>query len=205
MVPVSGSDAIQEQTARRRPGGRSARLRDAVMDATYSLALERGFSGFSVSDIAERAGVHQTSIYRRWGTRERLLVDAVHSRVDRAAPIPDTGSLRGDLRSFLEGVAAFMRTPEGLLLSRLAVTPSEDRTLLETRTRYWQRAITNAATMFERAAARGEVSPDVDGPTSVEILVAPLWYRALVTGQDLDEAFLEAVVRVALEGLRAHA
>lgn len=175
------------------------------MDATYSLALERGLSGFSVADVAERADVHQTSIYRRWGTRERLLVDAVRARVDRAAPVRDTGSLRGDLRSFLEGVAAFMRTPEGLLLSRLAVTPSEDPTLLETRTQYWQRAITNAATMFERAAARGEVSPDVDGPTSVEILVAPLWYRALVTGQDLDEAFLEAVVRVALEGLRAHA
>lgn len=175
------------------------------MEATFSLALERGFSGFSVSDIAERAGVHQTSIYRRWGTRERLLVDAVHSRVDRAAPIPDTGSLRGDLRSFLEGVAAFMRTPEGLLLSRLAVTASEDPALLETRTQYWQRAITNAATIFERAAARGEVSPDIDGPTSVEILVGPLWYRAIVTGQDLDEAFLEGVARVALEGLGAHA
>lgn len=175
------------------------------MHATYSLALERGLTGFSVADVAERADVHQTSIYRRWGTLEELLVDTMRSRVDEAAPVPDSGSLEGDVRAFLESIAAFMRSPEGLLLSRLAVAAGENPVLLESRAKYWHRVLANAATIFERASARGEVSPDSDPSTSVEILVAPLWFRALVTGDCLDDAFIEAIMRTVLAGPGLHA
>lgn len=186
---------------RRRTGGRSARVRAAVLEATYALALERGLSGFGVADVAERAGVHQTSVYRRWGDRDGLLVDAVRSRVDEAVPVPDTGSLEGDVRAFLGAVAAFMRTPEGLLLSRLAVAAGESRALVATRTDYWEQVLTDAARMFERAADRGETNTSVTPSATVEILVGPLWFRALVTGEDIDGAFVEAVARTTLTGL----
>lgn len=188
--------------SRRRTGGRSARVRAAVLEATYTLALERGLTGFSVADVADRAGVHQTSVYRRWTDRERLLVDAVRSRIDEAAPIPDTGSLEGDLCAFLEATAAFMRTPEGLLLSRLAVTAGESPALLAPRTEYWNQVLTSAAKMFERASARGEITTNIAAAAAVEIIVGPLWFRALVSGADLDAAFVKAITHTALTGLR---
>jgi len=60
------------ETTRRRPGGRSARVRRAVLDATLELVNAHGLDGVTVAEVAERAGVHETSIYRRWRTREEL-------------------------------------------------------------------------------------------------------------------------------------
>lgn len=189
------------RTPRRRTGGRSARVRAAVLESTYALALERGLTGFSVADVAERAGVHQTSIYRRWTDRENLLVDAVRSRIDAAAPVPDTGSLDGDVHAFLETIAAFMRTPEGLLLSRLAVAAGENPALLAARNAYWQPVLAGAAEIFERASARSEIRTNIAPSAAVEILVGPLWFRALVIGGDLDGAFVTAIAQTVLTGL----
>ena len=180
-------------------------MRAAVLEATYALALERGLGGFGVADVAERAGVHQTSIYRRWGDREGLLVDAVRSRIEKAAPVPDTGSLEGDVRAFLTSVAEFMRTPEGVLLSRLAVAAGESPALLATRTEYWEQVLSSAARMLERAGSRGEIRTSIAASAAVEILVGPLWFRALVTGEDLDDGFVEAIIHTALTGLRRSA
>ena len=187
----------------RRTGGRSARVRAAVLAATVEALLDGGLSSLSVADVAERAGVHQTSIYRRWGTKDNLVVDALLSRVGTEAPIPDTGSLEGDLRAFVSESAAFMATPLGAALARVAVAMGDSPELAEIRHEYWSRALSNAGRMFERAATRGELAREVDPQVAVEAIAGPLYMRMLLTGQALDPEFLNGVVDTVLHGTQA--
>src|SRR5271168_5422754 len=83
--------------ARRRTGGRSARVVAAVHDAVNELVGQGNPRQVTVAEIAERAGVNPTSIYRRWGTLEALVLDVEAARLP---PIPDTGNLRGDLLAY---------------------------------------------------------------------------------------------------------
>src|SRR5215471_3951264 len=112
-----------------RLGGRSARVREAVLTAAFAELQEHGYSGFSIEAVARRSGVHKTTIYRRWPTREALLVYALDTRSDRETPIADTGSLRADLRQFGEMVLAKLTSPNGNALLKslvLAVDESPD-------------------------------------------------------------------------------
>jgi AcrR family transcriptional regulator len=197
----SGTAVTPGAVPRRRLGGRSAKVRSAVLEATFELAKEHGLAGFSITDVAQRAGVHPSSIYRRWGTREGLLVDALLSGVGSMAPIPDTGTLRGDLRAYLRASAAVMRDPEGALLLRLAVTMGDTASLRAVRDDYWTKAVQNASIMFDRAIERAELPLDVKVRDAVEYLVAPLYMRTLVTGGELDDEFLDGVVDMMLQGL----
>src|SRR5512132_695784 len=81
----------------RRPGGRSARVRAAVLRATIAELLRTGYAGLSVEAVADRAGVHKTTVYRRWGTLQQLVTDALLAHVSAKVPQPDTGTLRSDL------------------------------------------------------------------------------------------------------------
>src|ERR1700689_682516 len=96
-----------QHEVRHRPGGRSARIRQSVIEATMAVLRDRGWDRFSIAEVASRAGVHETSIYRRWGTRERLATDALPAPGAKALPVPDTGSLRGDLAGFAAGICQY--------------------------------------------------------------------------------------------------
>ncbi|MGH3166186.1 MAG: TetR family transcriptional regulator, partial [Trebonia sp.] len=81
---------------RARLGKRGEALRRAVLDAAVLEIAEAGAEAASVQSVAARAGVHETSIYRRWKSRENLFLDAIIDRAQAVVPVPDTGSLRGD-------------------------------------------------------------------------------------------------------------
>src|SRR5438132_14252115 len=99
--------------AARKPrlGGRSARVRQAVLNAAFAELGEKGYDGFNMEAVARRSGVHKTTVYRRWPTRDALVVDALDSRGDRHSPISVTGSLRADLRVFAEDAVAKLSPP----------------------------------------------------------------------------------------------
>ena len=88
------------QRIRRRVGGRSARVQESVLKSVFELLGEKGPSDFSIADVAARAGVHETSIYRRWPSRETLIIEACRNFAEDVMPIPDTGALRTDLIAF---------------------------------------------------------------------------------------------------------
>ena len=100
-----------EPNRRPRPGGRSARVRAAVLQATLELLAETGYDGAELPEVARRAGVHPTTIYRRWGTKSRLVGEAILERSRPLSPTPDTGSLRTDLERLLLEGAGLVRTP----------------------------------------------------------------------------------------------
>jgi AcrR family transcriptional regulator len=186
----------------RRPGGRSARVRAAVLRATLNALLDGAADDLSIREVAQRAGVHETSIYRRWGTRANLILDAVLSEIEAAVPIPDTGSLRGDLLDLLTAIAAFITTPVGQVLLRLALRNDLPESQ-DVRERFWAERFTTGQTVLERAQARGELRPGLDYRLVTETLVGTLYARLLLTRGPIDDTLVAQVVDLILAGIAA--
>lgn len=175
-------------------------MRAAVLEATVDALLQHGIDGLSVGDVAQRAGVHETSIYRRWGTKTNLALDAVLSRTQAEIPDPDTGSLRGDLLALLRGIAAFVGTPLGELLLRMGLR--QDLPEYEAaRAQFWTTRAAVASAALDRAGVRGELRAGVDHRLAFEMLIGPLHVRLLLTREPLDDGFLSDVVDLILAGI----
>ncbi len=181
---------------RARPGGRSANVRRKVLESALALLIERGPAEFSIGAVAARAGVNETSIYRRWGTKSALALDACLDFAAERLPLPDTGSLSEDLVELLRGVVRLLQSRQGAAL--LAMSLAQSPEAQELRRDYWRERLGLAASLVERGAARGEIAPAVDGARLIEFLVAPLFFRTLVSLQPLEEAPLEQMVAEAL-------
>jgi AcrR family transcriptional regulator len=194
----------QDNAVRRRYGGRSARVRSAVLDATVEVLRDLGWGQFSLAEVASRAGVHETSIYRRWGTRERLVVEALLLAGDQHLPIPDTGSLHDDLVAFARELAQYLTTPLGAALAQALVAPVEDDlAMADARTQYFQARFQLASVIVNRAVLRGEL-PDgamTDGAMALEMLCAPLHFRYLVSHQPIDNELVHRLADLMIQAL----
>ncbi|WP_369386662.1 TetR/AcrR family transcriptional regulator [Streptomyces sp. CG1] len=186
---------------RRRTGGRSARVRSAVLDATLEAMAEHGADGVAIRDVARRAGVHETSVYRRWTSVEQLILDALLSYSQQQLPVPDTGLLRDDLLTFGRSVAAYLATPLGTALTRSMAATGDDAALAASRAQFWQSRFELAQVMIERGMARGELPADADAALLLELLISPLHFRALLTRMPIDDHFVEQTVDTLLHGL----
>lgn len=185
----------------RRTGGRSARVRDAVLHATLEAMTEYGPDAVSTSEIARRAGVHGTSIQRRWGSRENLILDALLSYSLEHLPIPDTGTLRGDLIAFARSMAEYLATPLGAALARTMAVAVDDSTLAASRARFWRARYDTARVIIDHAIDRRELSAGTDAQLALELLVAPLHFRSLLTRQPIDNALIDRIVDTLIGGL----
>jgi AcrR family transcriptional regulator len=176
-----------------RPGGRSARIRDAVMAATAQELLVVGFADLSLARVAERAGVATTTVRRRWGTRARLVADMLDGHAITAVPDPERDTLSADLRAFARGVAHALDdgTVKKFLRGMFALPPEE---LAPIQAAYWQARVNVADRIVARAVARGEVPAGTSGWAVLERVLAPIWMRRLVTDLPVDEAFLDRLV-----------
>ncbi len=191
----NGRDAV-----RRRPGGRSARVQAAVFEATFQLLEEGGYEGLSMASIAERAGVHETSLYRRWKTKEQLVLDAVNHRVAQGIPVPDTGALRSDLVAVLQSLRLFLQSTVGQTLLQTAVATLHLPELCAFRQEHWRQRRAHLHILFDRAIARGELSPQVDCQLLLETLSGIVYMRLFVVNEPVDEMLPERVVDLILLG-----
>ncbi|GED97705.1 TetR/AcrR family transcriptional regulator [Gordonia crocea] len=179
---------------RPRPGGRSARVRRAVLDATLGLVLDHGIGALTVAAVANRAGVAETTVYRRWPSTTDLVADAVADVAERDNPLPDTGTFAGDLDQLARQIAALLSRPGmGRLLGATAAM-SSDPNMAAAREKYWRMRFAASAPVVDRAIARGEIPAGTASYDVLEALAAPLYLRVLVTDQPLDEAFVRRCV-----------
>lgn len=184
---------MNERQRARRPGGRSARVRAEVHQAVTELISERGYGNFTVGEVAAHAGVADSSIYRRWGSLETLLTDVALTRLNAQSPMPDTGSLAGDLRTYAANVAREITGPDGLAVLRLAAALSSmgqqglqaRDDLLSERTRQLQ-------SMLDRARERGEQAPDAFGV--LDHILAPMYIRVLFGLGPLTPDYVDGLV-----------
>src|ERR1700720_4016640 len=182
-----------------RPGGRSARVRREVLATTLDLLLEEGLDATTIPAIAERSGVHHTSIYRRWKDRAALIREAALSAVDAAAPVPDTGNLRSDLIAGLDDVRQLLRSPLGTVL--LDVARSRDDDLDELRQTYWRARLDQCSAIVERAIARGELPAGPDPRLVFELLIGPIHARTLLSPDTLEDVETTTIVDAVLNGV----
>ena len=192
-----GEVAVQ----RRRTGGRSARVREAVLKATLRVVAEQGADAASIGEIARQARVHETSIYRRWRTKEHLILDALLDYSEEQLPIPDTGTLRDDLVAFATAVTNYLASPLGRIVARSMAVADDDVTLAATRAQFWRSRFDLASVIVDRAKSRGELPDDIDPAMALELLIAPLHFRTLLTRQPVDEQRAGRVVDLLLKGI----
>jgi len=177
----------------RRPGGRSARVRAAVHQAVTDLISECGYGNFTVGEVAARAGVADSSIYRRWGSLETLLTDVVLTRLEERSPMPDTGSLAGDLRTYAANVAREITGPDGLAVLRLAVALSSNgQQDLQARDAFLAERARQLQLMLDRARDRGEHPPDV--LAVLDHIMAPMYIRVLFGAGPLTPDYVDGLV-----------
>jgi AcrR family transcriptional regulator len=185
-----------------RPGGRSARVRAAAIAATLAELAENGYSALSIERVAHRAGVHKTTLYRRWRTREELVLEAMLERTSERVSVPDTGSLRKDLFELARTAAANAATPEVAAMAQTVAAESPyNSELAAANRRFWVTRLALDAVIVERAIARGEVEPGIEPQQVIESVVGPIHLRLLLTGEPIDEAFLKHIVNTVVDGI----
>jgi AcrR family transcriptional regulator len=174
-----------------------------ILDATLAVLVERGDAGLTTDAIAAAAGVSKATIYRRWPSKDEVVLAAVASLADRV-PTPDTGSLHGDLTRIAEGLTQVFSAPgTGRLIGALADRLVRDEQMAR---RLREGFLTDrreaARAAMERGIARGEVRVGADLEVAVDLLAAPFYYRTLITGRPVDADMAHHVVDATVAWLR---
>lgn len=188
-------------SAEHTPQIRGARLRGAVLDATLAHIETDGIESVRVADIAATAGVHETSIYRRWKTLPRLLLDALLSRMEAQIPIPDTGSVRCDLREFMTTLIAFARTPSGAALIRSTAIAEVDADAEAARREFWAVRLAASEEIVRRGIERGEVTAGADPRLTMLTLGGLVHMHVTQFDSDIPDGLAERSVDLLLTGL----
>jgi AcrR family transcriptional regulator len=183
-----------EETAPRSPGRpRSERARRAVLDATLALAAEEGPAGLQMEAIAKRAGVSKETLYRWWRSKTEVVLEALAERSRRTIPLPDTGSLGGDLRAFLRAtVDAADPTTVQLLHAVAAGAASDPQVAAEVRDRFLVVRRTALGELLTRAVSRGEMASE-GVPLTIDMVYGSLWYRLIFAVGPLDYGWADEV------------
>jgi AcrR family transcriptional regulator len=142
----------------------------------------------------------RSSLYRRWGTLDELLLDALADSVHAALPAPDTGSLREDLIIFLSEVRDLVRSPLGRTLAEILVGPRSSTAI---RDAYWAERRTRITVLIERGMRRGELRPGLDPQLVLELLIGPLHARAFTAPDTLTPDVPALIVDNLLIGIGA--
>ncbi|MEV4286790.1 TetR/AcrR family transcriptional regulator [Nonomuraea bangladeshensis] len=173
-----------------------------------ALLLERGYTGLSIDEVAEQAGVAKTTLYRRWPTKDHLAV-AVVARLQADHEITETGDIRADLVDYLEEIAAALNRmraaggregPSAGTAGELVAAAARHEDIGKLARRQYAERNALGLALIERARVRGELRADLDAEVLFDQLAGALYYRVLITGAPVDRAYVERLVSSALEG-----
>jgi AcrR family transcriptional regulator len=181
---------------------RGEHVRQTVLAAAFEELAANGFDAATIAGVAKRSGVHETTVYRRWTTRENLFVAALMARSADAIPAPDTGSTREDLLTIVREVVAYVGSPAGTAVLRAATVPVDDA-YSEARKAFWAHRLDSLAPVVARGIERGDLRADTDARLLLEMLIAPIHGRLLLTGEPVDDSLAERLVELALNGAAA--
>lgn len=173
-----------------------------MLRATVDALLAAGVEGTTIEDIADRSGVAKSTIYRHFGGREGLLIEAVRSCIT-PSPTPDTGSLADDLEDLFSRYDQAENRQINALIPLLlderrrdpAMQAAVDVVIAER-----QRPL---RTVLQLAQFRGEIDPALDLDVALAMLIGPLTYRRMVQDQEITEDFIATVLPGAIAALRS--
>jgi AcrR family transcriptional regulator len=172
-----------------RPGGRTARTAAAVLAAAIEELSVRDYADISVESIAARAGVHKTTVYRRWGSKVEIIRQALVGAASEHIHVPDTGSVDRDLLLLARAVQAVLAGPQsGPVTTALIVGALSSAELAEVMRHYWEVRLEAISVIVERAVSRGELPAGTNPAALMRTLAAPLFYQLLVARAAVTEA-----------------
>ena len=184
-----------------RPGGRAARVRTAVLHAAAELLTEVGYDTMSVEEVATRAGVHKTTVYRRWPTKAALTADAASLHSADAVPIPDTGKMVEDLKLLAREIVANIGSEGGARRARSITAASATSHELATAMHgFWVNRLALTSKIVERAVERGELPASTNANLIIESVIGPLYVRLLLTGEPITEELADQIVELVTRG-----
>ncbi|MFF5402076.1 TetR/AcrR family transcriptional regulator [Streptomyces misionensis] len=204
---------MQSRTPASRPGRpRSAAADAAILAATREALVELGWSKLTLQDVATRAGVAKTTLYRRWAGKNELVVDAVAELFDELR-LPDRGSLAADIEGVVLQFAALLDRPEcrSGLMAVVAESTRDDLLRERIRASIVERQKRLVLEGRARAAKRGELPPESEDEEEAartvdltfDVVAGAVVHRTLVSGKPADEAWVRSFIRVLLLGLAA--
>ena len=200
---------MSQMTAARRGRPRDGRVDRRVLSAAWGLLHAGGYAALNMDDVAERAGVAKTTLYRRWPTKDHLAV-AVGAQLLGEVPIPDSGDLRRDLNEFAAALADSLNrlrmaghygggASPGLAAELIAAAARHPDIGEMMRAGYAQRHAL-ARARIERAVEREGQRPDLDAGLLIDQLAGPIYYRILITGAPADREYAGRLVDALLDG-----
>lgn len=177
---------------------------EAIVQRVHAAAIEElatvGYGAFRMEEVAARAEVNKTTVYRRWPTRADLVRDAITANFVATFVLPRTGALRSDLLVLAKGFVEHVRSPFGRSMIRMMAAEGFDPELAELSKSMRRDLEALPQTVIANAVARGELAPDIDHQVVLNALIGALHHRIFMAHEDADEAFQARLVDLLLEG-----
>ncbi|MDX5562704.1 TetR/AcrR family transcriptional regulator [Streptomyces sp. ID05-04B] len=175
-------------TAGRRGRPRDASRDRALLEATLAVLSESGYGGLTTAAVAARAGVSTATLYRRWPSKEVMVVAAAAAYAQELTTATDTGTLEGDLRALLRAKAASMTGKEGRILRSLIAEAAHHPSLAEALTNTFVAPVRERMEQnMRRAAERGEIAPVEHADLLGDLVIGPMMSRFFLTPLMPDE------------------
>ncbi|MFC7791020.1 TetR/AcrR family transcriptional regulator [Streptomyces cinereoruber] len=162
-----------------------------MQQATEDLLEEVGYDGLILTEVAARAGVNKTTVYRRWPTKVALVTDLYLSRAADLDIGRDTGSLVSDLVSLLGSIVTSVNTPAARAVLSAVIGGILDDEARAAREAFWAERFRRGAVIVDRAVERGELPPHTDARLLLEDACSPVYFRLLLTGETPTAAEIE--------------
>lgn len=187
-----------------RPGGRTARTREAVCRTTLRELAESGYAGLTVEGVADRSGVHKSTIYRRWGGVDGLVVDALDFAVDDDWQPDLTGNVEANLMEFAHVALQSFADPDyGPTHTAVVAAAFQSERAVDAVHRFFADRFGRASTIVDRAIEQGELPESTDPEAVIRSLMAPIYFRLFISREPVTDVDLEQAVQAALAAAQA--
>lgn len=181
---------------------RAERVVHDVLDATLEELARVGFAALSVEEVARRASVNKTTVYRRWPDKSTL-VQAAFETFQESVPPVDTGSLRDDLRAYIRSKLKLARTARVKALMHALQAEALNPALLDISRKLRTQEVAHYSRIFGNARARGELLPSVDEDVAMTVIEGAFTYTYLAKGKLVTDRQATQIIDLVLSGLLA--
>ncbi|MET0190117.1 MAG: TetR/AcrR family transcriptional regulator [Pseudonocardia sediminis] len=197
------------EPTRRAPAGAAVLqtgVTDAITEAVLDELAEGGIGRLSMEAVARRAGVGKSALYRRWSSRDAMVVAVVSGFSVPRAATTDTGSLRGDVRAMLAGLQEWLTHPRfaAILPDLVAEQGRRPELAAAVAEAVGEPRREHGAAVLRRGIERGELAPDVDRELALDLLAAPIYWRHSVRRAAAGPEYLDALTDLVLRALGAN-
>ncbi len=202
--------ATRPMTDRRKSAARPATTKRAlvrgepivhgVLRAAIEELARTGYRALRIEDVALRAGVNKTTIYRRWPTKIELVRAALASDAQSKLVAPQTGSLRSDLLAIGRTFVGLASSPEGQSVMRMMMAEGSDPEVADLEKSLRETFECVPSSIVANAVARGEIAPSGSHPVMLDAFVGAIHHRIFMMNEPVTEDFLARLADIVLLG-----